>query len=348
MLIKVKDFFAFLRNVTHINAGISDVIVPAHSEYAEDKNTFFNRLTDEITPVLDSYRTVDPAKTLLYLVREQVSPLPEHDDNARIVIGVKGCDLKALEVMDAALINDDFVDPMYKLWRDTTLIISSDCDEIGDTCHCNLVDGQPFAETGYDLNLSRVNDDYLITVGSDRGDKLLNLIKQETDIRDASNDAKNQVEKKRKKVAELLTEQNKEFSRQNNYSGLRSLELAPWLDESFTCIGCGACTHICPTCYCLILNDETEAQQFVKQRTYDSCQYNGYTRVAGGANPRGSMTKRFRNRYLCKFDYMVHNFDRLGCTGCGRCSQACAGEIDFRQVVHNLQSMTTATITDHG
>jgi len=343
MLIKVKDFISFLRNVTHNKSGIADVIVPAHSEFAEDKNTFYNRLTDEFTPVLDSYRTVDPTKTLVYLIREQVSPLPELEESARLVAGVKGCDLKALEVMDAALINDDFVDPAYKLWRDTTLIISSDCDEIDNACHCNLVDGQPFAETGYDLNLSRINDDYLITVGSERGDKLLNLIKEGADIRQATSAVKTKVEKKRSKVVELLKEQNKEFSRQNNYSGLRSLDFAPWMDESFTCIGCGACTNICPTCYCLILNDETEAQKFVKQRTYDSCQYNGYTRVAGGANPRDSMTKRFRNRYLCKFDYMVHNFDRLGCTGCGRCTQACAGEIDFRQVVHNLQSMTVTS-----
>ena len=108
-----------------------------------------------------------------------------------------------------------------------------------------------------------------------------------------------------------------------------------------TCIGCGACTHICPTCYCLILNDESKADQFIKQRTFDSCQYNGYARVAGGANPRSTMTKRFRNRYLCKFDYMMHNFEKLGCTGCGRCTQACAGEIDFRKVVHRLQNMTT-------
>jgi hypothetical protein len=84
------------------------------------------------------------------------------------------------------------------------------------------------------------------------------------------------------------------------------------------------------------LNDETKAQKFIKERTYDSCQWNGYARVAGGGTPRPEMGKRFRNRYLCKFDYMPHNFEEIGCTGCGRCTDACAGGIDFREVVRDV------------
>jgi L-lactate utilization protein LutB len=32
----------------------------------------------------------------------------------------------------------------------------------------------------------------------------------------------------------------------------------------------------------------------------------------------------------------------LGCTGCGRCTETCAGEIDFRQVVQQMMSKTKA------
>ena len=117
---------------------------------------------------------------------------------------------------------------------------------------------------------------------------------------------------------------------------MRRSEQAGWRKESAECVGCGACTHICPTCYCLILNDESNSGQFIKVRSYDSCQWQGYARVAGGATPRPKMTDRFRNRYLCKFIYMQGDFGRLGCTGCGRCTDACPAGIDFRSAVKNL------------
>ncbi|MDP2365326.1 MAG: 4Fe-4S dicluster domain-containing protein, partial [Ignavibacteria bacterium] len=120
------------------------------------------------------------------------------------------------------------------------------------------------------------------------------------------------------------------------YSGFRKVENKNWEDASKECIGCGACTNICPTCYCLILNDESSEKEFIKVRSYDSCQWNGYARVAGGGTPRPKMTERFRNRYLCKFDYMPKNFGEIGCTGCGRCTEACAAKIDFRKVVKNI------------
>jgi Fe-S oxidoreductase len=48
------------------------------------------------------------------------------------------------------------------------------------------------------------------------------------------------------------------------------------------------------------------------------------------------MYQRFRNRYLCKLDYMQSNFKKPGCTGCGRCTEACAAGIDFRETVTEL------------
>jgi len=65
----------------------------------------------------------------------------------------------------------------------------------------------------------------------------------------------------------------------------------------------------------------------------------GYARVAGGGSPRHKMTERFRNRYLCKFDYMNHNFGEIGCTGCGRCTEACTAQIDFRKAVKNISKV---------
>jgi len=66
---------------------------------------------------------------------------------------------------------------------------------------------------------------------------------------------------------------------------------------------------------------------------------NGYARVAGGGSPRPKMFERFRNRYLCKFNYMQSNFNEPGCTGCGRCIDTCPATIDFRNVINSVSNL---------
>jgi len=335
MLISHSELFRFFDLcVTDGIDGITNVILPSPNKYGDSSQTFFENYTKDNQFILDSYRTVDPAKTLYYQARELLKP--ENLKKEKFIIaGVKNCDLKAIEFMDRAIVKDTFVDPNYKHWRDNAFIISTDCNEIGETCHCNLLDGQPHPESGFDLNLSKLGDDYYITIGSDKGKALIESIKSHATVLQATAADVSQAEKMREDMLKKIKEQNIEFERNNKYEKLEENETEFWEKEGYECVGCGACTNICPTCYCLILNDESTSKEFAKVRSYDSCQYNGYARVAGGGTPREFMHQRFRNRYLCKLIFTKSNFDRYGCTGCGRCTQACPGEIDFRKVIKN-------------
>ncbi len=332
MLVNENDFLTFLEKCYEEGLGNFDqVIVPKKLNPAGSDLHFVN-LSAEGQLDLNQYRTVEPARSLFYFTREQVIPF-NHTDQKRLIVGIKACDLKALAVLDKALINDDFVDPAYRHWRKNTSIISSDCDAICPTCHCTLLDGKPYAEQGFDLNISKVEDQYHLTAQTSKGEDLLKLIKKTISHSETSDHIKEKIDRKRNNVIEQLKKQNKQFQHDKAYDNLRKTDLAIWQEESQTCVGCGGCTNICPTCYCLILNDETTGEEFVKVRSTDSCQMHGYARVAGGASPRPKMYDRFRNRYLCKFDYMKHDFDLLGCVGCGRCTEVCPGEIEFREVV---------------
>jgi sulfhydrogenase subunit beta (sulfur reductase) len=336
VLIKVDEFLAFLRRSINDKIGnFDDIILPARTPELQNGSLILKSIREEHEFTLDGYRAVDPVKILLYLFREEVLN-KDYEKKQRIIAGVKACDLKALRVLDAALITEEFADPSYKHWRDHTLIISADCTSIGETCHCNLVGGKPFAEAGFDLNLSRLNDHYMIEVGSEKGKQFLELIKKHAQLQEAPKDSPEKVHANRENLLKQLADQNKDYEYDPAYREMRKGDMDWWKVESKECVGCGGCTNICPTCYCLILNDESDAHKFVKTRTYDSCQLNGYARVAGGATPRPKMHERFRNRYLCKFDYMHHNFDMLGCTGCGRCIDTCPASINFREVVHNI------------
>ena len=339
MIVNKNDFHSFLKKANNGLGNFNEVIVPYRARSDDEKPAFhFQRFEENKILSLNFFRTIDPTKILFYLFREKVYPPKDYYAN-RIIAGVKACDLKAMHLLDKAMLQSGFVDPAYKQWRDSTLIISSDCDHLHETCSCNLVNGHPYPENGFDLNLSAIDGNYCLEIGSERCQEFIELMKKEISVGNTTESDKGLVKSNRQKVFDQLCKKNDYLDHAGDYSEFRKVKHTSWEDSSKECIGCGACTNICPTCYCLILNDESTEKDFVKVRSYDSCQWHGYARVAGGGTPRPKMTERFRNRYLCKFDYMRKNFDEIGCTGCGRCTEACAAKIDFREVVKNVSSL---------
>ncbi len=339
MIVKANEFMSFLRKQGASEDGEFDEIwAPVRSSESNGQGEYSYRLLNEATDPLvrlDGYRTVDPIKTFFYRFRENVLPA-EYSERKRLLLGVKACDLGGLQVLDQALLHGNFVDPAYKHWRETTTIVSADCTDTAESCHCILVNGLPYSESGFDLNLVKIDDEFSIQVGSGKGQSLIDSWKGQIPLKEPTPRQNEKIEQQRQELVDQLHDQNKPYFRSDEYEFLREKAMVSWAEESRSCVGCGACTNICPTCYCLILNDESQSAAFVKMRNYDSCQLHGYARVAGGGSPRPEMTNRFRHRYLCKFSYMVSDFDRLGCTGCGRCVDACPGNIDFRQVVKRI------------
>lgn len=347
MIVSKSEIHAFFKRCQAEGlGGFQQVIVPRRS-MVQPRDLFFTALNDKVEMVLESYRTVDPLRALFYFPRERIlgGDVPELK---RLVVGAKACDLRALQVLDKALINADFVDPCYAAWRRNTTIVTVDCAEIGASCHCNLVGGKPYAEEGFDLNLTALDVDYYhLLVGSAKGEELLALIQSAIKITKASPEEQRLVSENRQAAVRKLQIQNAGLERGENYERLKKADIRTWIEEAQTCCGCGGCTNICPTCYCIILNDETTGKEFIKDKSWDSCQVNGYARVAGGATPRPKMFERFRNRYLCKFVNMPANFGLLGCTGCGRCIDVCAGKIKFTEVIKNVMEAKQVQETEH-
>lgn len=339
MLVGRSDFFAFLDDCKKEKIlNIDEIITPVSVSRNGHADLVFSQYEEKDKAELDKYRTVDPLKVLFYLFRETVLPA-KYQDKTRLIVGIKACDLQALRLMDKALVNDDFTDPSYYHWRNQTMIISSDCTDHLAGCHCAGVGGKPYAENGFDLNLSKIGEEYLLQVGSPKGENLLKEIRKVCSVREAAPDTAVKLATQRKALTAQINQQNEKYKKRPEYSQMRKVDLEFWETESKECVGCGACTNICPTCYCLILNDESTGKDFRKVRSADSCQLNGYARVAGGGTPRPQMNERFRNRYLCKFDFMQSNFGEIGCSGCGRCIDACAAGIDFREVITKQESI---------
>jgi len=335
LVIHADDLLDFLRRCLSERIGpYREVYLPVRSD-DDGPAVTLAPLRENARPILDGARAVDPAKLLLYGIRERVAPF-DQESLPVLLTGVKACDIKALEILDRALINDDFVDPVYRSWRERTTVLSADCTDAAPTCHCTLVGGKPYPETGFDANAARFGDHFYLEAATPKGKHFLDLVRANARVDTVHNTIPPAVEARRGEMTARIEAQSAAFARPAEYDRLKASPTEAWKEGSRECVGCGACTNICPTCYCLILNDESRAADFVKVRSYDSCQWHGYARVASGASPRPRMDERFRHRYLCKLVTMNGEFGTLGCTGCGRCTDACPGGIDFREVVHRL------------
>jgi sulfhydrogenase subunit beta (sulfur reductase) len=284
--------------------------------------------------VYDEARTVQPEKTFLLPALEEVVGRPFTPEKPWMLLGMKACGLAALPILDKAF-SGDFEDPVYRKRREETVIISSDCSQPWETCFCTMVGGKPYPTGGYDLNLSKVWDGFIVEIGSERGRRLLEGC--EGVLKEVVKEETRALEKARKETIGKVERQNKKFrfTKSHEDAVSKSWESKVWEEHSKTCVECGACNHACPTCHCYFLDDVTRAAS-VKLRGWDACQYSGYAVTAGGGTPRPHLYERFRNRYFCKFRYLLKNYGALGCTGCGRCIEGCQGKIDMRAALKDL------------
>lgn len=320
--------------------GTYDIYVPVHREGRH----VFSRFSGNGTSIdTGNVRTVDPLKSFFVKPREKVaedfSPVaPSGLGRPLCIAGAKACDLKGFRIQDYVFDSDDFRDPFYCRARSESFIISSDCADALDTCFCEAFDEKPYPRRDFDLNLSRVDGGYVVETGSDKGSSFIEA--NPDAFEEASPDQVNARNRRREEVSSKVKQNLAKYQIPGHEELAGSVERhydgRLWKDEAETCVECGACNTICPTCHCFLLYDQKDASRMVRFRAWDSCLMKGFARVAGGGNPRHELSERLRNRFEKKFSFFPNVANEYACTGCGRCISACPAKIDIRRVMKRL------------
>jgi len=295
---------------------------------------------DPARHVLGAFRPEEPLKALLFPPREFLGPLggpaPPDDPRERVVLGVKRCDLESLAVHDFVFRDCEPVDPSYAELRRRTILVGADCTDCLDVCFCTAVGLLPHPEEGCDLNVGVTERGPVVEVGTARGRE---LVRGASDLlMPAPVETLDALDRTRAAMADRVTTgaARAGLPPHADLTGAvaAAMESGLWADFAEDCVECGACNFACCTCHCFALADGADAGgRPARSKLWDSCLFPTFARVAGGGNPRSRRAERLRNRFDKKFVYFPEVLGRLGCDGCGRCTEACAGGIDIRAVL---------------
>lgn len=272
-----------------------------------------------------------PLKSFFLPVKENVS-LDPVGSTQRILLGVPNCDIAGLKLLDEIYLDKDFADPFYKKRRENTILISSDCFETTEHCHCLTYGIKPYSVSDADLGVIRLNDMIILRIITQKGQEFLSQFSllKELDNPELITD----INEKQRSAESNLMLSNKDLPDYRKTGSLVANATDDiWKKYSSGCVSCGACATICPTCSCFLLIDKPGFER-IKQT--DACQYPGFERVAGGEDVLFETWLRFKNRYMCKYVWKPARFKPTACTGCGRCIEACIGGINKNELFKEL------------
>ncbi|MDR0391701.1 MAG: 4Fe-4S dicluster domain-containing protein [Planctomycetaceae bacterium] len=225
----------------------------------------------------------------------------------QVIFGSRPCEAASLPVLDKVF-GWDFQDRFFQQRREQTTIITFAC-EPDDFCFCSSVGLSPDTNSGADAMLVPVDGgEFEVRVFTPKGEKIFNSKISESD-----------------KTGKTANNPEIKFDWRN----VRSYLSEHFSDEVFDrlslrCVGCGACTYVCPTCHCFDIVDDGGASHGERVKNWDSCQFALFTLHASGHNPRSNQSARQRNRIQHKFRIYPDKFDSILCTGCGNCARECS------------------------
>jgi ferredoxin len=300
------------------------------------KHTGHSRYFDAIPGAQSWKQFLFPPRAELFALRKVnnlwEASTPETKTPSYAFIGVRACELAAIQIQDNIFMRSDFNDPIYRARRERVFILSVDCMYPAGTCFCVSMETGPRVKAGFDLNLTELEDVFLLTVGSEIARDLLKGIPFELASAFLLRNADQGLERAASQMGRKLDISNLPDLILNN------LDHPHWQEVGARCLSCTNCTQVCPTCFCWDATDEMslDGKETHRERVWDSCFNPGYSYQAGG-NTRPTIRSRYRQWLSHKLGTWKQQNGTLGCVGCGRCITWCPAEIDLTKEIPMLQ-----------
>ncbi len=249
-----------------------------------------------------------------------------------VLFGVRACDVKSFDILDRVFLADP-VDSYYQNRREHAVIFSLACTRPAETCFCGTF-GIDAANPAGDVACWKTEDTLYLKAQTEKGEAALKALEAVTEPGEET-----AVDEQKQQIAERLARLPLADLKADAFGDGKTSAFfnAPeWKELSETCLGCGTCTFVCPTCQCYDIQDFNTGHGIRRFRCWDSCMYSEFTKMSAG-QPRLTQLERFRQRFMHKLVYYPTNNDGVfSCVGCGRCVAKCPIQMNIVKVMKTL------------
>ena len=286
----------------------------------EGKNIFGLTVNaDEV--IIPTPKTVMSFKKILFDNERRIS-----EDKRKIAFfGIASCDALAVEIFKKEFANKN-------LLAKDVLVISSECQP-DDFCFCHAFGLDKPAN--FDLHIQEAmptgrqkKSGYRVFAGSTRGAKILDEVGIKTtpigkELKEIPNSAET-IDKNELSQAISDRKNNTDF----------------WQGTANNCFGCGACTAVCPLCFCTRQDFDNKTDGSCNQcLSWDACFSKSFFEIQNHFNFRPEPVDRLYNWYHHKFVRSFEDKRHFLCTGCGRCIEACPAHLNQHRIISSIVSV---------
>ncbi len=310
--------------------------------------TNFGLWTEEVQVDLETLKTVKSGKDIFFPQSEtlytcyrdgkKISIKPESlQDQDFVAFGMKGCDVKGLEVLDRVFLADP-VDTFYAARRKHGTIVAMACNEPETSCFCKVF-GVDCTEPQADVAVWMTEDALCWKAQTEKGEALTAKLEAAGIFAGEADTDKVEAQKAQTRaVVEKLPYMNLSLEGWNGEVLNEKFNSPLWEKLYKGCLACGTCTFVCPTCQCYDIKDYNTGNGVQRYRCWDSCMYSDFTMMAHGNN-RTSQMQRYRQRFMHKLVYFPANNDGMySCVGCGRCVDKCPSSLNIVKVIKAFEN----------
>lgn len=233
-------------------------------------------------------------------------------------LGLTNCDAEALDIF---LKEFGHTDLMPK--RSDILVVTSECKP-NENCFCTAFGPSQFKFS--DLHIQEEGKNFEVFALTKTAEKILD---------------ENGVEKfdKKIKIREIKNQNTKRLNLKNIADAIddKKKHQDYWQKIADNCFGCGACTVVCPLCFCFRQDFKNDTDGSCAQcLQWDSCYSKSFAEISHNYNFRPENSDRMVNWYHHKFCRSVKKNGYPLCTGCGRCIDACPAHLNQHGIVKGI------------
>lgn len=263
---------------------------------------------------------------------KQIELIELRDETAPFVLfGLRACDCRSFDILDSVFLAEP-ADTYYQARRAHGTVVTLACAEPEETCFCGAF-GIDAAEPAGDVTCWLDAENLYWRANTEKGETLTAALAMLEEADGAAVAAQQEAARallKKLPLAEL------ELGAVGAGKTKALFERPEWQRLSESCLGCGTCTFVCPTCQCYDIQEFDNGKTVRRFRCWDSCMYSDFTKMSAG-QPRPTQLERFRQRFMHKLVYHPDNHEgTFGCVGCGRCLQKCPIHMNIVKVIKEL------------